>query len=422
MHNYVDLQIFILYAVYVHILLWNIFERHMKNENRALTVKEVSSYLGISVQMVYNLINEGKISAFKIGSATRIMLSDLEDFINRQKEDYHKSNIMTIAPQEDMFTVSDLSMKVESFAVEDVSFSFPKNTTLAVIGPSGCGKTLLLRGIAGLDNIASGKIFLGNSRIDDLHPRDRNIGFVFKNFSLLQNAAVDAKSGAKNEKKVSSVHLPELDIDPKYLDKLPLEFPNMLKRIWALGKEKDHAYKMFLMDEPMELLAHRNYHSIRNLLCRLVKDLASTTIVTLNDVDDLFLFADYALIMADGRMVQFGSVQEVYDHPKNATALATLSRYGINHVPITVKNGKTNPWNIPASVEDGDWQMHFRAEEVLCGETGIPVTIESTRFFDDRNQLAQCSIDTGGDLNIIVPIGTEGRIHILPKNPFFFKG
>ena len=155
-------------------------------EDFTLTIKDVAKFLKLSDQMVYNLVKDNKIKAFKIGSATRILYSDLTNFIDEQKKEMSKK------VNNEYFSVENLEfiIKKSNFSLSNIDLKFPLGKITSIIGPSGSGKTLLLRCIAGLEKINSGKIFLGSKRLDKLETHERKIGFVFQNFAFFSKIKI----------------------------------------------------------------------------------------------------------------------------------------------------------------------------------------------------------------------------------------
>ena len=111
--------------------------------------------------------------------------------------------------------------------------------------------------------------------------------------------------------------------------------PESIKQLAAIAREKNHDYDLFLMDEPMSLLDRMAHNEMIAMMKGIVKELETTVIMTLNDIDDVFIFSDYTAIMVQGRLIQFGETLDVYRNPSHPDAMSAMSRLGVNRMPIS---------------------------------------------------------------------------------------
>ena len=400
----------------------------MNEQERAMTIKEVAEFLNISTQMVYNLVKDGSLKAFKIGSASRIMHSDLQKFILRQKAEFAKDHV-ALSPEERKFSVDKLTIKKGSFQVKDISFSIPKGKILSILGPSGAGKTLLLKAIAGLQPLESGSIFFGKTQMDELPPGQRKIGYVFEDYALFPHLngkknisfplSVQRKKKefveAETEKRIA-----ELDIDPAYLKILPDFMPEGIKQLVAIARGKNHDFDLFIMDEPMAQLDAAHHIKMRMFLQKMVRELGRTSLIAFNDPEDALALSDYIAVIAEGRLVQFSEAWDVYHHPANLLAMELVSRFGVNTLRVEIKNGHSAPYRLPVKEGDGSYTLAFRPEEVQLADEGIPATIESAQFLTTRRKIASCRLDENVNIQLMLPVDAEGTIRFLPTKPLFF--
>ena len=112
----------------------------MNHKEKTLTIKEVAGFLNISNQMVYNLIRDKKIEAFKVGSAIRVLSSDLFAYIAQQKLDFHSVEETIENSDENIFLVNNLNFKRDDFQLYDICFQIPRGKILTILGPSGSGE------------------------------------------------------------------------------------------------------------------------------------------------------------------------------------------------------------------------------------------------------------------------------------------
>lgn len=402
----------------------------MNDHDRAMTLKEVARFLNISTQMVYNLVNNGSLKAFKIGSASRIMYSDVREFIEQQKEEFARTVVGGGQPDNSIFAVSNLCLHKGNFEISDISFSLPKGKIMSILGPSGSGKSLLLKALAGLEPIENGTIFWGKTRIDALSPSQRKVGFVFENYALFPhlNARKNIEFPLTLRKKDKQIlreetqkRIHELDIDMSYLNLLPDELPEGMKQLVAIARGKNHDLDLFLMDEPMSKLDAAHHVKMRVFIQKIVRDLGKTTLISFNDPEDALVLSDYIGVVVEGGLLQFGETWEVYHHPVNVTVMEMISRLGVNAARVEVKNGNVAPYNILADIDDGIYTMAFRTEEIELSPDGIHANICSSQFYNGKRKFAFCEIGDGLEMELMLPIDAEGEISFLPLSPQFFS-
>jgi multiple sugar transport system ATP-binding protein len=393
-------------------------------QDKTLTIKEVAGFLNISNQMVYNLIRDRKIEAFKVGSAIRILYSDLQSYIDEQKKLFHRDSEAIENSDENIFMVSGLNYKREEFQLTDISFSLPRGKILTILGQSGSGKTMMMKAIAGINKPESGSVFFGSDRLDLKDAADRNIGFVFEDYALMPN-----RSGRGNirfplelqkKKKVEidpavEKMAEELQISRGDLDTLIARLPEGIKQLIAIARAEVRNIDLLLMDEPLARLDKIERLNMRVFLKKLVTELQKTTIVTLHDPETALALGDYLGLIDGGRLIQFGEALDVYNNPVSETAYSLTSRFGCNTLDVSVSGGMVESLNLSTGGEDGDRRLVFRAEEIRRSDpgTGLPVQIRERHVLDGNRVQALCSSDYG-DLNLILPTDSPDELLITP--------
>ncbi|MBF9014981.1 MULTISPECIES: ATP-binding cassette domain-containing protein [unclassified Oceanispirochaeta] len=397
----------------------------MIHKDKSLTIKEVAQFLNISNQMVYNLIRDKKIEAFKIGSAIRILSSDLYAYIERQKELFHSPEESIENSDENIFLVKNICFRREQFQLENISFEIPRGKILSVIGPSGSGKTMLLKSLAGLNKPEKGAIFLGSNRLDTISPRERNIGFVFEDYALMPNrkGRGNIRFPLEMIKKLRKEDIDpavtalaeELNLSDENLDTIISELPEGVKQMIAIAKADIRNIDLLIMDEPLARLDAMVRLQMRSFLKELVIKLGKTTIISLHDPETALAMSDYIAVLDKGRLVQFGSAQEVYKHPVSKIVFEMTSRYAINEVDIKVKDKKTYPFELETEKEDGDYRLIFRADELKISDRGMKLSINRKHILDGNRILAECSSEND-DLELVLPSETEDEFRFLPTS------
>lgn len=405
----------------------------MIQKDEALTIKEVAKFLKISHQMVYNLIKQKELEAFKIGSAVRILFSDLQAYVKKQKHEYanrtKKDNDHYINTDDSLMVLDNVRVDMGSFSLTDISFSFPKESILAILGPSGSGKTLLLHGIAGLKEITAGAVFIGKKRIDILRARERRIGFVFQDYALFphlstkENIMFPFFSSKQKQAKKEDLEkaLKELQLDAAYLPFKPEGLPEGMKQLVAIGREKIRDVDLFLMDEPMSHLDKDKQHKIRMIIKRILTHLKKTAIICVNDPHDALALSNYVVILIDGRIKMFGETQHVYNNPQYPEVMEIFSCYGVNKYPVRIRNQQVPAFSYKIQKEDGDYLLYFRSEEIriIKDGKGIDAEIIKEHFLGGKNKLINCITSDNIKMQLLVPLDIKENIRFLPTNPLF---
>ncbi len=211
------------------------------------------------------------------------------------------------------------------FALDNVSLTIKDKEYFSLLGPSGCGKTTLLRLIAGLIEPDSGEIYIGDRRVDNVPPEDREIGFVFQTFALFphmtawDNVLYGPKVKNYDQKKAETIghevlELVKLD---ERVDAYPSELSGgMMQRI-AVARALAAGGKILLLDEPLGQLDAKVRNEIRYEIRRMAKDLNLTAIHVTHDQSEAMSISDRIAVMKKGKIVQMGTPQELYMKPNS---------------------------------------------------------------------------------------------------------
>jgi ABC-type Fe3+/spermidine/putrescine transport system ATPase subunit len=211
------------------------------------------------------------------------------------------------------------------YALDNVSLTIKDKEYFSLLGPSGCGKTTLLRLIAGLIEPDSGEIYIGDRRVDNVPPEDREIGFVFQTFALFphmtawDNVLYGPKVKNYNEKKAETIGHEVLELVKlnERVDAYPSELSGgMMQRI-AVARALAAGGKILLLDEPLGQLDAKVRNEIRYEIRRMAKDLNLTAIHVTHDQAEAMSISDRIAVMKKGKIVQMGSPQDLYMNPKS---------------------------------------------------------------------------------------------------------
>jgi multiple sugar transport system ATP-binding protein len=210
-------------------------------------------------------------------------------------------------------------------AVRDLNLQVAEGEFVVLVGPSGCGKTTALRMVAGLEEITSGEIRIGNRIVNELAPRDRDIAMVFQNYALYPHKSVyenlafglrmrkvpKAEQRARVEEIARKLGLSDM------LNRRPAQLSGGQRQRVAMGRAIVREPKAFLMDEPLSNLDAKLRVQMRAEIARIQKALAVTTLYVTHDQVEAMTMGDRVAVMRGGILQQVDTPQRLYDFPSN---------------------------------------------------------------------------------------------------------
>lgn len=230
-------------------------------------------------------------------------------------------------------------------AVDRLDLTVNEGELLVLLGPSGCGKTTSLRMLAGLESVTSGIIRIGNTIVNDLPPRSRNIAMVFQSYALyphmkvINNISYPLRIAGvqKSERHDLAREVAKLLQIDHLLDRKPRELSGGERQRVALGRAIIRHPNVFLMDEPLSNLDAKLRVQMRGEMKRLHAELGVTTIYVTHDQAEALTLGDRIAIMRQGVLQQVGSPKEVYERPANIFVGGFLGSPGMNFLDGTVR-------------------------------------------------------------------------------------
>jgi len=237
-------------------------------------------------------------------------------------------------------------------AVDNLNLEIEDGEFVVLVGPSGCGKTTALRLVAGLEEVTEGDIYFDGQRVNDLKPIERDVAMVFQSYALYPHMTVfdnisfplRLKNALKEEIKEKVDNTSELLGVRDLLDRKPRELSGGQRQRVALGRAIVRNPKVFLMDEPLSNLDAKLRVHMRAELKRLHKEVKATTIYVTHDQAEAMTLADRVAILDKGKLQQYDTPLNCYNHPKNLFVGGFIGSPSMNFIGgrLTVEEKQCN--------------------------------------------------------------------------------
>ncbi len=233
-------------------------------------------------------------------------------------------------------------------AVHDFSLKIKDKEFVILVGPSGCGKSTTLRMIAGLEEISSGELYIGDKLVNDLPPKDRDIAMVFQNYALYPHMSVyknmafalEMRKMPKDKIKKKIYETAEsLDI-VSLLDRKPKALSGGQRQRVALGRAMVREPSVFLLDEPLSNLDAKLRTQMRAEIKELHKKLQTTFVYVTHDQTEAMTMGDRIVVMKDGYIQQADTPQELYQNPVNTFVAGFIGSPQMNFVSCKITGNK----------------------------------------------------------------------------------
>jgi multiple sugar transport system ATP-binding protein len=299
---------------------------------------------------------------------------------------------------------------------------------VVLVGPSGCGKSTLLRMIAGLENITSGEIRIGERVVNRVPPKERDIAMVFQNYALYPHMTVAANMGfslmlrgapkgeiAQRVKVAADI----LGLSP-LLNRYPRQLSGGQRQRVAMGRAIVRDPQVFLFDEPLSNLDAKLRVAMRTEIKELHQRLKTTTIYVTHDQIEAMTLADRIVVMHDGLVEQVGAPLELYDRPQNLFVAGFIGSPAMNFLTGTIRiNGAPQfesvtgirlPLTTVPSDNDGRPAIYgIRPEHFLIADDGAEAEVQVVE-------------PTGSELQVAAKIGGDDVVAVFRERHDFKPG
>src|SRR3984957_13009694 len=284
-----------------------------------------------------------------------------------------------------------------------VSVEIKDGEFVILVGPSGCGKSTLLRMIAGLENISSGEIAIGDRVVNNVAPKERDIAMVFQNYALYPHMTVrDNMAFSLSLAKVPKTLIEQqvaraaqiLGLTP-YLNRYPRQLSGGQRQRVAMGRAIVRDPRVFLFDEPLSNLDAKLRVAMRAEIKELHQRLTTTTVYVTNDQIEAMTMADKMVGMKGGKVEQIGAPLELYDRPNNLFVAGFIGSPAMNFLKGRIEGG-----NFRA---DGGEALPLPREP--NGSDGRPTVygVRPEHFQLDPNGMA-------ATVHVVEPTGSEKQV------------
>ena len=298
--------------------------------------------------------------------------------------------------------------------VKDMNLAINDGEFMVLVGPSGCGKTTSLRMIAGLEEITSGDLKIGDRIVNDVPPKDRDIAMVFQSYALYPHMTVrdNMAFGLKLRK------LPKADIErrvneaagilslEKLLDRKPKELSGGQRQRVALGRAIVREPAVFLMDEPLSNLDAKLRVQTRAEIARLHQRMGTTFVYVTHDQVEAMTMGTRIAVMSDGLIQQVGSPHVLYDQPANRFVAGFIGSPSMNFIEVTATDGKlTGPAGWSANLPE-------RLKAAVGGANGRKLIAGFRPEHLDLTAHESESVTIPGNAEVVEYLGNEELLHV----------
>ena len=315
----------------------------------------------------------------------------------------------------------------EVTAVNDFDVDIKDKEFLVLVGPSGCGKTTALRLVAGLEEITTGNIYIGERLVNDVAPKDRDIAMVFQSYALYPHMSVydNLAFGLKLRK------TPKADIDRRVknaaeilqigalLDRKPKQLSGGQRQRVALGRAIVREPKVFLMDEPLSNLDAKLRVQTRGEISKLHQRLQTTIIYVTHDQVEAMTMGTRIAVMNNGLLQQLDTPQTLYDKPANMFVAGFIGSPAMNFFDAKLTGSIDDMW-----VDGGTFKVKVPADKALAlGRYLNRDVIFGVRPEDmyDRQYAREASPESTVkvSVDVVEPMGSEVYLYLLTGTKSF---
>ncbi|HWH25189.1 MAG TPA: sn-glycerol-3-phosphate ABC transporter ATP-binding protein UgpC [Pseudolysinimonas sp.] len=312
-------------------------------------------------------------------------------------------------------------------AVDSIDLEVADGEFLVLVGPSGCGKSTMLRMLAGLEEVTSGRILIGNRDVTAVPAKDRDIAMVFQNYALYPHMTVAENMGfalkiagvGKDERAARVLEAARLLDLEEYLGRKPKALSGGQRQRVAMGRAIVRQPQVFLMDEPLSNLDAQLRVQTRVQIAALQRRLGVTTVYVTHDQTEALSMADRIAVLKDGVLQQVGTPTELYETPVNAFVAGFIGTPAMNLFSADLVDGGISFGSafVPidrdtvADATGSALTVGVRSEDLTIASDGIglPVTVDLVEAVGPDSHIYGHATVAGSRVQIVVR--SDGRAH-----------
>ena len=293
--------------------------------------------------------------------------------------------------------------------VQHLSLDIADEEFVVLLGPSGCGKTTTMRMIAGLEEPSEGRITIGDTVVDDVDARDRDVAMVFQGYALYPNMSVyenirfplrmrgvpQAEHDARIRRAAAMVELGD------YLDRKPGALSGGQRQRAALARAVVRQPQVFLMDEPLSNLDAKLRQSMRLQIKHLQRQLKVTTVYVTHDQIEAMTLADRIVVMNRGAIQQVGTPDQIYSDPANTFVAGFIGSPPMNLIEGIARDGRFTAPDIAAPCPGG-----------VGGRVVLGIRPEDCRIGGDSLRGRVYGVEPTGDVTYLTVLAGSGTIEV----------
>ncbi len=296
-------------------------------------------------------------------------------------------------------------------AVDDLNLDIKHGEFISLLGPSGCGKTTTLLMVAGIYKPTAGHIYFGERIVNDLPPKDRNIGMVFQSYALYPHMTVfenltfpmQLQKVPRDEMKKRAQRVADMMGIGHLMDRKPAQLSGGQQQRVALGRALVKEPQLLLFDEPLSNLDARLRLSMRAEIKRLQFELGITSIYVTHDQVEAMTMADRIAVMKEGRLQAYCPPDELYDRPRTLFVAGFVGNPPMNFLDVEVvrENGEYHArragFDVVVPADRGE-------KAVDRGNVILGIRPEDVTIADDEG--------IAGEIYVVEPLGRDDLIDV----------
>jgi multiple sugar transport system ATP-binding protein len=301
-------------------------------------------------------------------------------------------------------------------AVHELDLAVEDGEFMVIVGPSGCGKTTALRMVAGLEEISSGTLRIGNKPVNDVTSKDRDIAMVFQNYALYPHMTVAENIGFALKLR----RMPRAEIDAKvkdaarilglteWLDRKPAQLSGGQRQRVAMGRAIVRNPAVFLMDEPLSNLDAKLRVQMRAEVSRIQRTVGVATVYVTHDQTEAMTLGDRVAVMSSGELQQCDTPQALYDHPANLFVAGFIGSPAMNLYEAKLSE---DGHSLRLGSQELTLPERIRAKHpALAAHIGTPVILG---IRPESLPLATAGAESviAGQVDLVEALGSELQVH-----------